>query len=204
MKHSILGLSLALFFSSTAAFAALVKPAQLQGTEYCQDQEKLKQLGTINHLDERNGIDRIVIQKKTRQMHLLSQGRIYKTYNVNFGFGSLQGNKIVRGDGRTPEGLYHVEGKNPQSKFTLALRVSYPNNYDKAWARANGITALGGDIMIHGYQSDRTKKENLIKRLTENPKFDWTEGCVAVSDKEIREIYPLISVGTAIEICPSR
>lgn len=203
MKHSILGLSLALFFSSLAMAAPVVKPAQLQGTQYCEDQEKVKALTPIVHLDERNRIDRIVVHKKTKKMYLLSGDRIYKTYNVAFGFGSLEGNKIRHGDGRTPEGLYYVEGKNPQSQYTKALRVSFPNAYDKSFARKLGVST-GVDIMIYGFPSNAAKERQLRALEVTHPRLDWTEGCVAVTNAEIEEIFPLISTQTPIEICPAR
>lgn len=201
---SFLSLSLVMAFASVG-FAAgksnLAKPSKLDGAEYCQDQEKLKTLTPIVHLDERNGVDRIVIQKSTKQLHLLSQGRIYKTYNVAFGFGFLEGNKIKISDGRTPEGLYHVELKNSQSAYHRALRVSYPNADDVAFAKANGVNP-GSDIMIHGFPSGKDKDYARWTLSETHPKFDWTQGCIAVTDKEIEEIFSLVAVNTAIEICP--
>lgn len=200
---SILSLSLVMAFASvgfSAGKSNLVKPSQMDGTEYCQDQEKLKTLTSIVHLDERNSIDRIVIQKSTKQLHLLSQGRIYKTYNVAFGFGFLEGNKVKMKDGRTPEGLYHVELKNAQSAYHRALRVSYPNANDVAFAKANGVNP-GSDIMIHGFPSGKDKGYARWTLSETHPKFDWTQGCIAVTDKEIEEIFSLVQVNTAIEIC---
>lgn len=198
----IVSLSLTLLVSSVA-FAASVKPAQLKETLYCQDQEKLKGLASVVHLDERNKIDRIVIQKKTKQLHLISQGRIYKTYNVAFGFGSLEGNKIQAKDGRTPEGFYHVELKKGlgESSYTQALRVSYPNDFDKAFARSLGVNT-GGDIMIHGFPSNPNKARQLSALEVTHPRLDWTEGCIAVTNEEIKEIFSAVEVNTSIEICP--
>jgi len=201
---SILSLSLVMAFAC-AGFAAgksnLVKPSQMGGTEYCGNQEKLKTLTSIVHLDERNSVDRIVIQKSTKQLHLLSQDRIYKTYNVAFGFGFLQGNKVKMSDGRTPEGLYHVELKKANSEYHRALRVSYPNAYDVAFAKANKVNP-GSDIMIHGFPSGKDKGMARWAVSETHPKLDWTQGCIAVTDKEIEEIFSLVTVNTAIEICP--
>lgn len=197
-------LSLVLLFASAgiaAGKATLVKPSDLSGTEYCRNEEKLKTLTAIVHLDERNSVDRIVIQKKTKQLHLLSQGRIYKTYNVAFGFGFLEGNKIKMQDGRTPEGIYHVELKNAQSSYHRALRVSYPNAKDIAFAKANGVNP-GSDIMIHGFPSGKDKAKARWALSETHPKLDWTQGCVAVTDNEIEEIFSLVAVNTTIEICP--
>ena len=198
---SILSFSVTLIISSVVLAAQAIKPSQLQGTQYCQDEEKLKMLTSIVHLDERNGIDRIVIQKKTKQLHLMSQGRIFKTYNVAFGFGFLEGNKVKMKDGRTPEGLYHVELKNAQSSYHRALRVSYPNAYDKAFAKAHGVNA-GSDIMIHGFPSGKNQGQQRWALSETHPRLDWTQGCIAVTDKEIEEIFSLVAVNTAIEICP--
>ena len=201
---SILSLSLIMAFASVG-FAAgksnLVKPSKMDGAKYCQNQEKLKALTSVVHLDERNRIDRIVIQKSTKQLHLLSQGRIYKTYNVAFGFGFSEGNKVKMSDGRTPEGLYRVELKNARSAYHRALRVSYPNAYDVAFAKANGVNP-GSDIMIHGFPSGKDKEFARWALSETHPKLNWTQGCIAVTDKEIEEIFSLVTVNTAIEICP--
>lgn len=198
---TLLSLSLTLTFSAVVFAAPLVKPSQMTGATFCQDQEKLKTLTPIVHLDERNMIDRIVIQKSTKQLHLLSQGRIYKTYNVAFGFGFTDGNKIKMKDGRTPEGLYHVELKNAQSSYHRALRVSYPNANDIAFAKANGVNP-GSDIMIHGFPSGKDQEIARWALSETHPKLNWTQGCIAVTDKEIEEIFSLVAVKTTIEICP--
>ena len=104
-------------------------------------------------------------------------------------------------DGRTPEGIYHVELKNAQSAYHKALRVSYPNERDKAFAKANGVNP-GGDIMIHGFPSADTKDLQRYALSQTHPQVNWTQGCVAVTDKEIEEIFSLVAVNTTIEICP--
>lgn len=187
--------------STSIAFSAPIKSADLTGTQYCQDETKLKNLAAISHLDERNEIDRIVVSKKSRELYLISQGRLFKTYKVTFGFGFYQGNKVKMGDGRTPEGIYRVELKNAQSAYHKALRVSYPNERDKAFAKASGA-APGGDIMIHGFPSADTKELQRYALSQTHPQLNWTQGCVAVTDKEIDEIFSLVAVNTTIEICP--
>ncbi len=198
---SILTLSVVMLSTSLALSAPAVKAADLTGTQYCKDETKLKSLSSISYLDERNEIDRIVVSKKSRELYLISQGRIYKTYKVAFGFGFYGGNKEKMADGRTPEGIYHVELKNAQSAYHKALRVSYPNERDKAFAKANGVNP-GGDIMIHGFPSADTKDLQRYALSQTHPQVNWTQGCVAVTDKEIEEIFSLVAVNTTIEICP--
>lgn len=190
-------------FAASLAQAGLIssKPAQLQGTRYCLDSSILEKAPRINFLDEKHQIDRIVVLKKTKELYLLSQGQVYKTYKTAFGFGFLTGNKEKQGDGRTPEGLYHVELKNDRSSYHKALRVSYPNDYDRAYAQKMGFKT-GSDIMIHGFPS--AAGNDMLKWAIKDshPKIDWTQGCVAVTDPEIDEIFSLVKVKTPIEICP--
>lgn len=200
---SILGVSVVMLLTSMgfAASNSVVKTADLTGTLYCLDETKLKGLTEIVHLDERNQVDRIVVSKKSRKLFLLSQGRLYKSYDAAFGPGFYDGHKIKKGDGRTPEGIYSVELKNAQSAYRKALRVSYPNARDKAFAKANRVDP-GGDIMIHGFPSAADKELERYALSQTHPQLNWTQGCVAVTDKEIDEIFSLIKVNTAIEICP--
>lgn len=181
--------------------AAAVKSADLKGTRYCRDEFKLRELTPITHLDERNKIDRIVISKKGRKLYLLSGERVYKAYDVTFGFGFYDGNKIRQGDGRTPEGMYRVELKNAKSSYHKALRVSYPNARDKAFAKAKGVDP-GGDIMIHGLPKDESSEIRRWAMTQAHTYFNWTQGCIAVTDQEIDEIFSVVGVNTEIEICP--
>lgn len=198
---SILSLSFVMLSTSLALSAPVVKTADLTGTQYCQDETQLKNLATIAHLDEKNEVDRIVVSKKSRELYLISNGRLYKSYKVAFGFGFYEGNKVKMADGRTPEGIYRVELKNAQSAYHKALRVSYPNDRDKAFAKANGVVP-GGDIMIHGFPSADNKELQRYALSQTHPQLNWTQGCVAVTDKEIDEIFSLVAVNTTIEICP--
>ncbi|MEO5568335.1 MAG: L,D-transpeptidase family protein, partial [Gemmatimonadaceae bacterium] len=103
--------------------------------------------------------------------------------------------KVSRGDNRTPEGLYYIEGHNPDSKYHLSLRVSYPNALDLAEARTRGV-ATGGDIMIHGLP------KGFEKVGAEHRQRDWTNGCIAVTNAEIEEIWSAIPDGAVIHIKP--
>ncbi|SFK75174.1 L,D-transpeptidase family protein [Lysobacter sp. cf310] len=131
--------------------------------------------------------DRIVIDKSERRMELLREGRVIGRYRIDLG-DAPQGHKQRRGDERTPEGEYRISDRNPNSAFHLSLRVSYPNERDRDRAREHGADP-GGDIMIHG-GSARWWRE------------DWTDGCAAVSDAEIEEIWRRVPTGTPIRIEP--
>jgi murein L,D-transpeptidase YafK len=139
-------------------------------------------------------VDRIVIEKNKRTLILLDGAKIVKTYRVALG-GQPGGAKDRQGDHKTPEGIYSVDAKNPNSQFHKALHISYPSQGDRANARKLGISP-GGDVEIHGLGS-KWGWIGAKHRLT-----DWTDGCVAVTNEEIEEIYPLIKVGTTVEIRP--
>lgn len=138
--------------------------------------------------------DRIVIVKSTRTMTLMNGGKVLKTYKVALSAHSIGGKQRV-GDDKTPEGLYTVDWKNAQSKFHLALYVSYPNAGDKARARKLGVNP-GGEIEIHGLGAGFGWLGSLHRQT------DWTAGCIAVTNEEIDEIWKLVAVGTPIEIKP--
>jgi|SRR5882672_2785188 len=138
--------------------------------------------------------DRIVIVKSARTLTLESGGRPLKTYKVALG-GQPVGTKQQQGDHKTPEGEYFVDAKNAHSQFYMALHLSYPSAEDRARARLLGVSA-GGDVEIHGLG----KKYAWIgarHRLT-----DWTDGCIAVTNEEIEDIFRIVPVGTHVEIKP--
>ncbi|MCL1633991.1 L,D-transpeptidase family protein [Luteimonas sp. SX5] len=131
--------------------------------------------------------DRIHVDKSERRMELLRDGRVIRRYRIRLGDVPV-GPKHQQGDEKTPEGDYRISGRNPTSRFHLSLRVSYPDEADRKQARARGVDP-GGDIMIHGGN-------------TALYPFDWTDGCIAVTDKEIEEIWSLVPTGTPIRIDP--
>jgi murein L,D-transpeptidase YafK len=139
-------------------------------------------------------VDRIVIEKSKRTLSLMDGTKTLKTYKVALG-GQPVGPKDRQGDHKTPEGIYSVDAKNPKSQFYKALHISYPNQPDRANARKLGVSP-GGDVEIHGLGS-KWGWLGAKHRLT-----DWTDGCIALTNEEIEEIYPLIKVGTPIEIRP--
>ena len=139
-------------------------------------------------------VDRIVVEKSKRTLTLMDGRKAVKTYKVALG-GQPVGTKDRQGDHKTPEGIYSVDAKNPNSQFYKALHLSYPNPADRANARKLGVSP-GGDVEIHGLGS-KWGWLGAKHRLT-----DWTDGCVALTNEEIDEIYPLVKVGTPVEIRP--
>lgn len=138
-------------------------------------------------------IDRIVVEKAERKLSILRDGKVLKTYRVALGRNPV-GTKEQEGDMKTPEGVYTIDYRNPTSDYHLALHISYPSDEDNARAAQRGVNA-GFDIMIHGLPNDSRKTGF-------HPVTDWTAGCIAVTDKEIEEIYRVTPDGTTIEIRP--
>ncbi|MBS1302473.1 L,D-transpeptidase family protein [Loktanella sp. SALINAS62] len=133
-------------------------------------------------------VTRIQVFKTQRIIQLLHKNQLLKQYNMEMGF-TPDGHKVFEGDGRTPEGAYLIDRRNPNSRFHLSLGISYPNSRDIAAARALGKEP-GGDIFIHG-----TPQNYLGEK-------DWTWGCIAVTNAEMEEIYAMVSKGTQIFIYP--
>ena len=131
-------------------------------------------------------VTRVIVFKKQRRMLLLNGSRALKTYRVALGFAPV-GDKKIAGDGKTPEGHYRVDRRNPDSRFHLSVGIDYPNEHDIAEAEALGQDP-GGDIFIHG-RGDLT---NLL--------YDWTWGCIAVTNREIEEVYAMVRDGTPVSI----
>ncbi len=131
--------------------------------------------------------DRILVDKSLRRMQLLRGGRMIATYSIRLGDEPV-GHKRQQGDERTPEGDYRISGRNANSRFHLSLRISYPNEADRKQARDRGVDP-GGDIMIHGGNSPLWPR-------------DWTDGCIAVRNDEIEEIWSRVPTGTPIRIVP--
>jgi murein L,D-transpeptidase YafK len=136
--------------------------------------------------------DRIMLIKSERKLLLLTNGHVLKTYKVALGRNPI-GPKIKAGDGKTPEGLYIIDRHNPNSSFHLSLHISYPSDADRNRAYRAGASP-GGDIMIHGLKNGLGWIGPLHRLV------DWTQGCIAVTDKEIDEIAALVPDGTPIEI----
>lgn len=134
-------------------------------------------------------VTQILIYKGERKMHLLNGRRALETYNIALG-GNPIGDKKFEGDLKTPEGLYYINRRNPNSSYHLSLGISYPNDADRAEAAALGKKP-GGDIFIHG----RARKDRGRGK-------DWTAGCIAVKDGEMEEVYSMVRIGTPVMILP--
>lgn len=147
-----------------------------------------------NPLPAGTTIDRIVVEKSARQLSILRDGNQLKTYRIALGRIAV-GAKREEGDMKTPEGIYKIDSRNPQSSFHLALHISYPSDEDDKRAAARGVSA-GFDIMIHGIQNGRGWIGAFHRWK------DWTAGCIAVTDEEIEELWRVTPDGTTIEIRP--
>lgn len=130
----------------------------------------------------------IQVHKGARKMYLLHHDKVLKSYNISLGFAPA-GHKQFEGDGKTPEGTYFIDRRNPNSEFHLSLGISYPNEADRAYAAAQGKPP-GGDIFIHGWSRKPIKRR------------DWTAGCISVKDREMETIYAMVKTGTVIHILP--
>jgi murein L,D-transpeptidase YafK len=134
-------------------------------------------------------ITRLVLNKKERRLYLLSGSKVIERYKVGLG-GRALGPKQFEGDGKTPEGSYVIDRRNPNSKFHLSIGISYPNAADVAFAHAAGRSP-GGDIFIHGRAGEHRGRGK-----------DWTAGCIAVKDREMEEIFQMVQLGVQIDIHP--
>ncbi|HET7202880.1 MAG TPA: L,D-transpeptidase family protein, partial [Steroidobacteraceae bacterium] len=138
--------------------------------------------------------DKVLVDKSDRRLYLLRHDRVVADYPVKLGLNPY-GHKQQEGDFRTPEGKYTLLRRNPRSEFFLAIQVSYPNREDAAWAKENGWNP-GGLIMIHG-------QPNVPKRPTDfYANRDWTDGCIALSNADMVDVWLRTSVGIPIEIRP--
>jgi murein L,D-transpeptidase YafK len=138
--------------------------------------------------------DSVLILKKDHLLELLAGGKVIRTYKVALGQGGLAP-KQRQSDGRTPEGHYIIDARSAESHYHKALHVSYPNAEDRKRAASLGVSP-GGDIMIHGLPNGKGYI-GAAHRL-----YDWTLGCIAVTDDEIDAIWNLVPVGTPVEIRP--
>ncbi|MDB4558669.1 L,D-transpeptidase family protein [Amylibacter sp.] len=135
-------------------------------------------------------VTQILVDKTARKMWLLHGTKALKTYKIDLGF-APSGHKFKEGDGRTPEGIYRIDRRNPNSNYHLSLGINYPNTQDRAKALAAGVSP-GGDIFIHGGPVLRKNRK----------KADWTAGCISVTNKEMEEIYAMVTDGTPILVKP--
>ena len=138
--------------------------------------------------------DRLIVHKSKRRLELLKGGAVVAEYPIRLGLNPA-GHKLREGDFRTPEGQYYLSRRNPRSEFFLSIGVSYPNDADRRRARGNG-KAPGGSIMIHGLPNVPRKPADYYAHN------DWTDGCIAVSNSDMVDIWLRTKVGLPIEIRP--
>ena len=139
-------------------------------------------------------IEKVLVLKSSRQLQLISNGKPLKTYRISLGKRPT-GPKMYEGDKRTPEGLYWIDWRKESDRFNLAMHISYPNITDEVRARHDGFEP-GGMIMIHGTPDSFDVPESVFHTL------DWTDGCIAMTNANMREVWSLVQDGTMIEIRP--
>lgn len=137
-------------------------------------------------------VDLVRVDKSEGRMELMERGAVVRSYSVAFG-GNPQGHKRQQGDEKTPEGRYTLDYVKEDSSFYRAMHVSYPNGRDRADAAMRGVLP-GGLIMVHGQRNGLGWLAPLMQR------FNWTDGCIALTNDEMDEFLTLVSVGTSIEI----
>ena len=138
--------------------------------------------------------DKVVVEKENRKLHLMKNGDVFRSFDITLGVAPI-GDKEREGDQKTPEGLYLLDTRNPDSDFFLAIHISYPSSMDRADARRKGYDP-GGAIMIHGQPNVPTYSAAYYR------KEDWTNGCIAVSNSDMIDIWLMTPNEIPIEILP--
>jgi murein L,D-transpeptidase YafK len=138
--------------------------------------------------------EKVVVEKEKRKLHLIKDDQIFRTFDIALGISPV-GDKVTEGDFKTPEGEYTLDIRNPDSDFFLAIHISYPNSRDRREARAKGVSP-GGQIMIHGQPNEPTYSAAYYR------KQDWTNGCIAVSNSDMIDIWLMAPNDIPIEIRP--
>ncbi len=138
--------------------------------------------------------DKVLIEKENRKLHLMKDGKAFRTFDIALGITPV-GDKIKEGDFKTPEGSYLLDRRNPVSDYFLSIHISYPNSGDREKARQLGVDP-GGQIMIHGQPNTPTYSAGYYKMA------DWTNGCIAVSNSDMIDIWLMTPNVVAIEILP--
>lgn len=154
------------------------------------------ELAMLESLDAQGtpDVSEVLVRKQERRLYLLDGDEVVRSYRIGLG-DNPSGHKLYEGDKRTPEGQYTLDWRNPNSDFYKSIHISYPNEHDRELASAWGLNP-GGSIMIHGLPNNAEGMEFAYLGL------DWTDGCIAVSNEEMDEIWQLVSDGTPIRILP--
>jgi len=145
-------------------------------------------------MDDMPSISEVLVRKQERRLYLMAGEDVIRSYRISLGDNPV-GHKLYEGDERTPEGRYTLDWRNANSDFYKSIHISYPNTRDRELARAWGLDP-GGSIMIHGLPNEAGDYAFAYRGL------DWTNGCIAVSNDEMDEIWQLVADGTPIQIVP--
>ncbi|CAH0530095.1 L,D-transpeptidase family protein [Vibrio hippocampi] len=137
-------------------------------------------------------IDRVEVKKSVRRMYLIAGDEIVREYRIALGK-NPRGHKVQEGDNRTPEGQYTLDFVMDDSAFYRSIHISYPNATDQQRAQDLGVSP-GGNIKIHGLKNDNSKPPRFVQS------FDWTNGCIAITNDQMDELLTLVNVGTPIHI----
>jgi murein L,D-transpeptidase YafK len=191
VKFLALALGLALSTAATMAFAYGKPQSQGKETAHLQNGSGNSDASTGS---EPLVADRVVVRKSERRMYLMHGDTVLRSYRVALGLNPV-GPKVQEGDSRTPEGHYQLTRRNPHSEYFLSIQVSYPNDKDLQRARRNRLTP-GGSIMIHGLPNELRREPGYYE------KRDWTDGCIAVSDSDMLEIWLMTPQDIPIDILP--
>lgn len=188
----------AFFVSLTLAFGIATEEAGAKSRAVSGLPEKTPDPITMTSQESRcidGKVSKILVDKSDRTLELLdNKGDVLCSYGIALGINPV-GDKVKRGDNKTPEGDYTITSHNPKSAFTLSLRISYPNAQDIAEARNLGVSP-GGDIYIHGTPTGYSDDWRPVRAK------DWTEGCIALKNSDMREVYSAVKDGTPITIRP--
>ena len=177
-------MTLLLFVSAAAALASAHDP----------DSTRAVTSNRTSRVSAPVAADSLVLTKSRRELDVYYHGDRVRTYYVALGRSPI-GDKERIGDNRTPEGLFFIQGRNPNSRYHLSLRISYPDASHRARAARLGVEP-GGDIMIHGLPEEQAAFGPAHRD------YDWTNGCIAVTNQEIEELWRVVRDGTPIQIKP--
>lgn len=180
-------------FSALVVLSLAASPQALAAGLLAKADTRMPAKTTYNAADIQD-VSKVVVRKGERRLYLMSGDEVVRSYRISLG-DNPKGHKLYEGDERTPEGTYTLDWRNAESDFYKSIHISYPSERDRELASAWGLDP-GGSIMIHGLPNGEEDMAFAYRGL------DWTDGCIAVTNKEIDEIWQLVSNGTPISIQP--
>ncbi len=196
MRVTYLGIVLGFMYLTSVSLAADIRTPLILETVQTKTQAKPVQKEIKEQVGKFDGfIDYVLVKKRKRKLYLYSENQIVKSYKIGLGK-QPNGQKQREGDSKTPEGLYTLDWRNPNSKFFRSIHVSYPNVVQSRSAKEAGVNP-GGAIMIHGQPNSWAERIKLTFSYQ-----DWTEGCIALENQDMIEIWNLVRDGTLIKIDP--